>query len=189
MSAFRAGSPNSFRPRITKASASEPKEVAQISETGNIVKKDKRHEDNIRRPYLFCQMRNRDITESSAVIISHDTRIRTGAHSLRHGSSPTETKTYGMRSQKRIRMSLTSSSRRAGEKVLTTPKNFALGRRSRLLPGRFSFENEPLKCHRQQTQQNAAEKRVFDSAVQPNRVINQPPIKGPNIIGTRRTMD
>src|SRR2546425_4575147 len=86
-------------------------------------------------------------------------------------------------------MSLTSNSRRAGEKDLTTPKKFPTDTRTCEIED--SCESAMNHC----ATAVAALKTMQPSkanctpSTQPYRFTSQPPAKGPSIIGTRRTSD
>ena len=63
ISALRAGSPNSFRPRTTKASASQPKLSAQSKRHREQGEEDEGHQHERAPAILVGQVRDRDVAD------------------------------------------------------------------------------------------------------------------------------
>src|SRR5260221_14751210 len=100
------------------------------------------------------------------------------------------TKAKGSRSQKRMRMSLSNSSRSVGLKDFTTAIKDPPGWLKTVAgpPASGSVINHwktTVAAPRAMQPSNANR----TPCSQPNRVMSQPPISGPIIIGTRRTID
>src|SRR5215216_3696263 len=99
------------------------------------------------------------------------------------------TNTYGIRSQNRMRMSLTSNSRRLGEKDLTTDRKEAMLEEASVA----TMEGElSASCHwkRKVAAVSTMQMRsaYWTPVDQPYLVISQPPTSGPTSMGMRRTM-